>query len=355
MYAVMHTLGGLEELDHEPDLDPPQARVSYSQDWTAYNLAQTTEKAMFQVLLRDLCYDLPELPRMLGAYPGGRKPHRLKDMLFSIVFKIYSTVSGRRFMTDLKEAHDKGYIKRTPHFNSLYNYLDKLELTPILRHLITVTALPLKSVEVDFAVDSTGISNNRFVKWFNVKHGKEIDYSDWVKLHLMCGVKTNVVTSVEISTRHEHDTNYFAPLVETTAQHFNMEEVSADLAYSSRDNLHTVMRNGGVPYIPFKKNATGETGGDQLWRIMFHYYSMRRDEFLSHYHKRSNAETTMSMIKGKFGDAVRGKSETAQINEVLCKVLAHNICCLIHSFYELGIEPSFCAESELAQYLTDLR
>jgi hypothetical protein len=28
-------------------------------------------------------------------------------------------------------------------------------------------------------------------------------------------------------------------------------------------------------------------------------------------------------------------------NEVLCKVLCHNICCLIHSHCELGIEPVF--------------
>ena len=171
----------------------------------------------------------------------------------------------------------------------------------------------------------------------------------------MCGTKTNIVTSVEISGRHDHDTNFFAPLVETTAQHFNIREVSADKAYSSRDNLHTVMRHGATPFIPFKSNATGETGGDNLWRIMYHYYNLNRPDFLTHYHKRSNVETTFSMIKGKFGDAVRGKSQTAQINEVLCKVLAHNICCLIQSFHELGIEPSFCADSELAQYLKEMR
>jgi hypothetical protein len=47
------------------------------------------------------------------------------------------------------------------------------------------------------------------------------------------------------------------------------------------------------------------------------------------------------MIKRKFGGHVRSKSDTAMVNEVLGKVLAHNICCVIASQCELGIEPNF--------------
>lgn len=44
------------------------------------------------------------------------------------------------------------------------------------------------------------------------------------------------------------------------------------------------------------------------------------------------------MIKAKFGAAVLAKAPVAQVNEVLCKILAHNICVLIASVYELGLE-----------------
>jgi hypothetical protein len=37
------------------------------------------------------------------------------------------------------------------------------------------------------------------------------------------------------------------------------------------------------------------------------------------------------MIKAKFGEVVRAKTPVAQVNEVLCKVLCHNLCCLIRS------------------------
>lgn len=77
---------------------------------------------------------------------------------------------------------------------------------------------------------------------------------------------------------------------------------------------------------------------------MWHYYNFNRSDFMSHCHKRSNVETTFSMIKGKFGGAVRSKTPVAQVNEVLCKVLCHNVCCLISSIYELGLEPTFGTE-----------
>jgi hypothetical protein len=48
------------------------------------------------------------------------------------------------------------------------------------------------------------------------------------------------------------------------------------------------------------------------------------------------------MIKRKSGESPRPKSFEVQVNEVLCKVIAHNICCLISAIQELGLEmPQF--------------
>jgi hypothetical protein len=52
-------------------------------------------------------------------------------------------------------------------------------------------------------------------------------------------------------------------------------------------------------------------------------------------------ESTFSAIKRKFGDSVRSVSDVAMVNEVLCKMICHNICCLIQEQEELGIAPIF--------------
>ena len=116
----------------------------------------------------------------------------------------------------------------------------------------------------------------------------------------------------------------------------------------SHKNMWVAQLAGATPFIPFKSN-TIEPTEDSIWARMYHYFMFNREGFLKHYHKRSNVETTFSMIKGKFRDAVRSKSDIGQVNEALSKVLCHNICVLIQSIHELGIEPALCAELPVAQ------
>jgi hypothetical protein len=106
-------------------------------------------------------------------------------------------------------------------------------LTPILTALITQSALPLKAIETEFAVDSTGFMTSRFTRWFDKKYGTVREEHDWVKAHIVCGVKTNVVTAVEIQGQHTNDSPLLPVLINHTATNFEVKEVLADKGYSS--------------------------------------------------------------------------------------------------------------------------
>ena len=82
-------------------------------------------------------------------------------------------------------------------------------------------------------------------------------------------------------------------------------------------------------------------GKSHLWRKMFDYFVFNKEDFMEHYHLRSNIESTNNMIKAKFTDLIRSKDKTAQTNEALLKVLCHNVVVLIQEINELGIEPNF--------------
>ena len=312
----------------------------YKQDWRAYNLAQSTEKHRFQQLLFDLTRGVPELP----TKATGRKPHTTKNSLFAMVAKVYGTLSAQRSSCEFKEAHEAGYLANPVPGMKVTQFCENPAFTPILKELIAHSARPLRVVETNFAIDSSGFGSSKFERWYDQKYGVTKQKCVWVKTHIMCGTKTNIVTAVRILDKDAADCPQFVPLVRETSRGFIIGEVSADKAYLSLENFEEIASMGAQAYIAFKSNTTGKVGG--AFEKAFHYFQFKADEYMEHYHRRSNVESTFSAIKRKFGDSVRSKCDFAMVNEVLCKILAHNICVLIQEQCELGIEPIFWGKEE---------
>ena len=205
-----------------------KTRKTYPQNWTAYNQAQTTEKAAFQKLLAEACRNI-KTPEQSGR--GQRRMATFRCRVLCRVQNLFHD-DARRFTSDLCDAQAKGYIEKVPHFNSVLNYLENPELYPILMELIEKTSLPLKAAESQFAVDSTGFAYSRFVRWFDIKYNRFTHEQQWIKAHICTGTKTNVVTSVEIHGQHTSDAPILPSLVESTAKRFDVKEVSADKGYT---------------------------------------------------------------------------------------------------------------------------
>ncbi len=340
-YAVEFYLK--QEIDKEGKVTQTKGvKISYSQDWKAYDKSQTNEKLLFMKLLRELS-DFSEQP----TYKFGRPTLPISDLIFASVLKVYSTFSLRRFISDIRIAKEMNLIDSVPCYASVGHFMQREDITEILKELISISSSPLREVETDFAIDSSGFSTSRFARYFSYKHQRETKYRIWLKAHLISGVKTNIITGCEITEGEVNDSPSLPRLVEETAKTFKVGEVSGDKAYSSRSNLQAIEDVGAVPFIPFKKNVRGKRASVGIWKKMYHYFIYKHDEFLEHYHKRSNSETVFHMIKTKFKDNLRSKTKTAQINELLLKILCHNICVVIQEINELGVRGEFVVEEKM--------
>lgn len=317
-----------------PDGSTVVETVRYTQEWRSYNLAQQHELDAAARLLCDLCSAIDN-----PIQKAGRPRLPLADVTFACVMKVFGGASGRRSMTSLRDHAARGFIDRVPSYNAIFRALENPDLTPILRGLIEESARPMRSLESDFAVDSSGFSTSVHRRWFDAKYGRVHSVAEFVKAHAMVGVRTNIVTSVEVTPGNINDYPILPELLESTARRFNVSRVSADKGYSGRSNVEAIKAAGATPFVAFKANA--KRGGPSAWRESLDSMRSDPDAFFAAYHRRSNVETTFSMIKAKFGSFVRSKTPTAQRNEVLCKVLAHNLCVLVQTFFELGVEPRF--------------
>ncbi|MSQ93295.1 MAG: IS4/IS5 family transposase [Gemmataceae bacterium] len=224
-----------------------ETKKTYKQNWPVYNEAQQNEKKRFLALLYDLTRNVPNLPR---KQVSGHAPTPMADMIFASAFKVYSTISTRRFACDLEDVFDKGYLSMNMNSISISAYLECPAMTPILHGLVEQASLPLRGVETTFIPDSSGFSYSRHVRWYDEKYGVTRSGHDWVKAHCMAGRKTHIITAVEIHDRDAADSPMFKPLMEKTAKNFTIKEVPADKAYLSHANLEQVDKLGGVAYIP---------------------------------------------------------------------------------------------------------
>jgi transposase len=317
-----------------PVIEETTTRTTYTQDWPAYEQAQQHEREHFVTLLRDLCSGIEQ-----PAYTFGRPRLSLADTVFACVLRSYVGLSSRRAASDTRAAQSDGLIDSMVSPRSVLRYLDDESLTELLRTLIRQSAAPLAGVEDRFAVDSSGFATTTYARWFDHKWGKDRKQQQWLKAHICVGVSTHIITDVIVTDNSGADAPQLPELVTNTAKRFTMAEVSGDKAYLSHRNFDAIESVGAVPFVPFKVGTTGE--GPALWRKMWGLFVYKNDDFRKHYHARSNVETTFSMIKRKHGASLRAKHLTAQRNELLCKLLCHNLCVLVASMYELGIAAEF--------------
>jgi transposase len=271
-------------------------------------------------------------------------------MVYALALKSYLGFSSRRVVSDLIFSKELEKIDKEFHFNTLLKYLDNPGLKPLLKEMIEISALPLKQVELDFAVDSTGFGTSVYSHWYDFRFGnkKNVSYRHFRKCHAISGVRTNIISSVEITKGTASDAKQFPYLVRRTSKNWDVREISADKAYSSKVNLKLVKDLGAIPFIPFKSNTTGKGMG--IWAEMYRYFKDNQEEFNQHYHKRSNVESSFMMIKARFGGNVRCKKEISQDNEILLKCLCHNICVLVQEMFMSHVNVDFqkCAKVYVA-------
>ncbi len=317
--------------------------------WHNYNTSQTKEKAIFVNILYDLCSLIEE-----KEYKNvGRKPTSTRDIIFAMIMKQYLNISARRLQSDLRLFKEAGLMNSEIPFNTLLDHIEKNELREIFKELIELSSLPLKQIEADFAIDATGFSTSRYITYFDVKHRKTARWKTYRKCHAVCGVKTNIITSVEVTEGYVNDQTQFIPLAEDTARNFKIRDFCADKGYLSSHNFACIRELGGQAFIPFKKNTSGKCSdnGRSYFRNAYRYFRENREEYMKHYHKRSNIESSFSMIKRRFGNNVKCKKEVSQDNEIYSKILAHNICVLVQELFlnKIDLNFDYCAKIYVAR------
>lgn len=305
------------------------AETKTKRDWASYTMAQKSEGELFQIYLRQIV-DIVEEPKKEGK---GRKSVPLADNLYMAIAKVNSQLSTRRAYRAMMEGVDKDY-----NVNGVCIFLNRPEITPILRELLQVSASPLSEIESNFAIDASGFGTYQFNDWTHDKWNTKQEHK-FMKSHIACGVISNIITDAIVTDSTVGDMNVLPTLLDGMTGRFTPKEVYADAGYLSNANYTAIKKAGAEGFIWFKKNVTGK--GCPAWRDAFTKFLTRHSEFVEHYSKRNNVESVFASIKLKLGERLKSKNTVAQINELYCKLIAYNISVVIRMAHTDSVKVMF--------------
>ncbi|HJJ38525.1 MAG TPA: transposase [Methanocorpusculum sp.] len=304
-------------------------------DWSNYSLAQMSESELFPIYLKELVNLVKEPEKK-----AGRPSIPLADNIYMAVSKVASLRSSRRAYGEIVNAEKAGNIERQYGYNNVNVFLNRADVTPLLRELLRASAQPLSEIEHIFAIDASGFGTYQFGDWLDDKWAADDKRKHtYVKAHVACGVVSNIITDAVVTSSSVADMNELQTLLDGTCGRFKADEVLADKGYLSNKNYAYIKKSGARGYIDFKENVTGR--GCPAWREAFLNFLQHRDEFYAHYHKRSNVETTFGAIKAKYQEKLKSKNEVAQMNELYCKMIAYNISVVIRMAFTQDVNVAF--------------
>jgi hypothetical protein len=308
--------------------------------WPEYDAAQQAEHPEFDDYLWDLLRQIDEPTR--SASQPGRPPIPLRLQAFHTIKKVHFGQSSRRARGLLEQTSSgvEGSIARVPNYTVPSRFLNRPDACEVLLRLVEFSALPMRELENGgtVGVDSTGFSTSARGNYATEKYDPGRKH-EWVKGHLVGGLRTHAVLSVAVTDGRVADCPQFVPLIKrVVALGFAPSAAVADKAYSTREIYNELDRLGIDAWIPFRKGTTGTSRGSPLYHRKWLEFQLHRAAYDAKYHVRSNIESTNWGVKSRLREALLSKNPQARFAEVLAKIVAYNIGQLIYWSRAEGID-----------------
>lgn len=297
-------------------------------------------------LLAELCYLVERRERTgLPGHPGSE----LRDVAFGLVWRAFLGFSYERVTKILEEHARMDRVRKIHHRNTYWKYMGSEEFSETLLWMLVMTCRPVRNVETAAALDGTGFSGSvTEIHRARVEH----DYvpvvdkeSKWMRCVYAYGCSTGLVMAYTLmpdSGAGTGETTQFPEVVRQLKQVCNrLRYVIADPAYAHEKNFKLARESGfvllsppQVKWDPKTKKALGEELAredkerlnDPLMQMLYDLRNLIEGN--NNVLKRLFHSYLTSMIRSD--EKRRKKSMIRLFNEMLCRMIAHNLRKLVH-------------------------
>ena len=297
-------------------------------DWAKYDKAQINEINNMLLLIRDMvdesCRRL-KIEEVPGKKDIGRPPKPPRDLAKAVLMQQYFGVSNRVTEGLVNLFREKMEIRSRFSYKAIERAYEIPEVTLILQEAFKIVQEPISDKEHNFSIDGSGLPTSTKQNWEQDK--KKSDTKGYEKMIAMVGTTYKMISSVTFTENPEaNESPYLVPLVLETAEKYDeVDLVTGDAAYVSRDNCNIIASIGAIPRIYPKRGITLRQKGSKAWTDMLLSFINDPQKWLEEYHSRSISETANSTYKRDFPVPLRRKINVRRKQEAFARVCDYNL------------------------------
>jgi hypothetical protein len=176
------------------------------------------------------------------------------------------------------------------------------------------------------AVDATGYESRHVSAHYRTKlpHTKAFTVPHFPKLTVLCHTGSFLWVAAEVSQGPSNDSPDFGPTVMDGSIRVPFDRLLADAAYDSVNHHHLCREVLGIRSLVVPVNQRGS----RRWPRDRYRRQLKRRFPCRVYRRRVLVESAFSQDKRTLGSALRGRSDKARAQELLMRVLTHNLMIL---------------------------
>ena len=314
-------------------------------DWSRYNVAQINEMNDVLNMIRNMVDEAyNELEYLFESNERGRPSIDSADLAKAVLLQQYFGVSCRVAEGLVKLFKEKLDISSYISAKSIERAYERPDVILILKAVFRKTNEPLKNRERKFTIDGTGLPLSVKQNYANDRNDKKA-HKGYDKMVGMSSVDYNIFAAVDFAEGTANECPFLQPLLQKTSELYEVSEVYADAGFLSRENCTAIGNVGAVPYIYPKRNVSLKKHGSKEWTNMLLYFIEKPQEWLEHYHKRSNSESHFSSFKRRFSRPLLHELEHRRRTEAFARACVYNIIQLSYCHHLHDIEVAYLRDN----------